>query len=166
MRDFLSISGPLMLAATIVSSTVTADAPQERQAPGTITGIARTVTGLRLQGASVQIREIRLNTVAAQTISGPAGEFRFDGVVPGRYIVEVVDAGKVAGTTSVFTLESGMTLGVDVVAIGSGLLAESGRAGFSFLGLGPAATSAVLGAAGAAAVTAVVSTRTDPSPSR
>jgi hypothetical protein len=155
-----------MLAATIVTSTAVADAPQEKQAPGTITGTARTVTGLRLQGASVQIREIRLDTVAAQTISGPAGEFRFDGVAPGRYIVEVVDAARVVGTTSVFTVESGMTLGVDVVAIGSGLLGEAGRAGFSFLGLGPAATSAVLGAAGAAAVTAVVSTRTDPSPSR
>jgi hypothetical protein len=42
----------------------------------------------------------------------------------------------------------------------------STTAGVSLLGLGPSVTAAVLGAAGAAAVTAVVSTRAEASPSR
>jgi hypothetical protein len=63
---------------------------------------------------------------------------------------------------------SGTTpIAVSVVASGLGVTAASAAGGgFSLFGLGPAATLAVLGAAGAAAVTGVVATKSDASPSK
>jgi hypothetical protein len=68
--------------------------------------------------------------------------------------------------TSPISVEAGMTLTVEVLVVSAGALAESDSAGFNLFGLGPTVSTAVLGAAGATAVTAVVSTRSEASPSR
>jgi hypothetical protein len=53
-----------------------------------------------------------------------------------------------------------------VIALAFGPTAASTAGGFSFLGMGPVTTMTILGAAAAASVTAVVTTRPDASPSR
>jgi len=63
------------------------------------------------------------------------------------------------------TATAGAVQSVSIVAVAGGVLTGSGG-GFSLFGLGPVTSVAVLGAAGAAAVTAVVATTPDASPSR
>ena len=83
------------------------------------------------------------------------------------YIVELADAsGNVLGMSAPFTLGAVKIATVSVVAVAPGAVTTGAGAGFSLFGLGPVSSVAVLGAAGAAAVTAVVATRQDASPSR
>lgn len=167
MRKALSMG--LVLALTAVSYPAGLLASQQsEQQTATLTGTARSTSGQALPAASVQIRNFGVGEIVARVVSGPGGEFVFEGLAPGRYVVEVVDAGKVVGMSSVFRLNAGMSLAMEVVVVSPGALEkeESDRAGFSLFGLGPATSAAVLGAAGAVAVTAVVSTRQEASPSR
>ena len=64
------------------------------------------------------------------------------------------------------SLGAARSVALSVVATAPGAVAAGTSAGFSLFGLGPVSSVAVLGAAGAAAVTAVVATKQDASPSR
>jgi len=166
MRKFLSTGLALALAVASVPAAVLAASQQGGQQPAQLAGTTRSPNGQLLSNATVQIRNFGVGAIVADTTSGPTGEFVFEGLEPGRYIVEVVEAGRIVGMTSPISVEPGMSLTVEVLVVSAGALAGSGGAGFSVLGLGPAVSTAVLGAAGAAAVTAVVSTRSEASPSR
>lgn len=165
MRKFLSMGLVLALVAASAPAVLLAAPPQGGPESASLTGAARSTSGQLLSNASVQIRNYGFGEVIAETTSGLSGEFSFVGLEPGQYIVEVVEAGKVMGMTSPITLAAGTALTVEVTVLSSALASSAG-AGFSLLGLGPSVSTAVLGAAGAAAVTAVVSTSPEASPSR
>lgn len=117
--------------------------------------------------ARVQIRDLKTALIVNSTTSNATGEFSFENLKPGDYIVEVADAsGHVLGMSPPFTLGAARNVTVSVVAVAPGAVTAGTSAGFSLFGLGPVSSVAVLGAAGAAAVTAVVATRQDASPSR
>jgi len=133
----------------------------------TVTGTAYTTTLQPLSGANLQIRNLSTGVKVGSTVSGAKGEFAIEHLLPGSYIAEIVDAsGNLLGMSAPFTLGGSSTVTVAVVAVAEGLITEGRGAGFSLLGLGPVSSLAVVGAAGAAAVTAVVATRQDASPSR
>jgi hypothetical protein len=115
----------------------------------------------------VQIRDLKTAQLVNSTTSSATGEFSFENLKPGNYVVELAEAsGKVLGMSAPFMLGNVPNVTVSVVAVAQGLVTAGGSAGFSIFGLGPVSSLAVLGAASAAAVTAVVATRQDASPSR
>jgi hypothetical protein len=133
----------------------------------TLTGTAYTPTMQPFSNVRVQIRDIKSATVVSSTMSSASGAYSFENLPAGTYIAEIVDASnKVVGMSAPFTLGSVPKVTISVTATAQGAAAAGGSAGFSMLGLGPVSSLAVLGAASAAAVTAVVTTRQDASPSR
>lgn len=165
MRRILSLVLVLSVAAVSLPSYVSAQA----QTPA-LKGTAYSTSLKPLPNVRVQIRSIYTGEVLHSTVSNDRGEFAFGGLsLRDGYIVELIDSsGRIVGMTAPFGLQAGTTLNVSVVdvASSSGTVAAAESAGFSVFGLGPTASLAVLGAAGAAAVTAVVATRQDASPSR
>jgi len=163
MRRFLPMALVMSIAAlgfplNLAGQTVT----------GSVTGTALQPNLQPLANARIQIRSVRTATVVFSTRSGPGGEFLFGPLQPDTYVIEIVDAtGRVVGMTGPTLVGTGTVQNVSVTASAPGTAAGSGKAaGFSILGLGPTTSIAVLGAAGAAAVTAVVATRPNASPSR
>jgi hypothetical protein len=143
----------------------TAPAP----ALSTVSGSALRTDFKPLPAATVRLRQFDGNgAVLASATTGPSGEFAFSGVPAGNYVIELVDfSGKLVGMAPPFVVAGQGPLAVSVMASGLGVTAASAAGGgFSLFGLGPTASLAVLGAAGAVAVTAVVSTKSDASPSR
>jgi hypothetical protein len=164
MRRFLSF-------ALITVVTAAGVPPAALAAEHDSIGVAGTVysSGLQpLSSIAVQIRNFKTGTLVSATRSDASGQYSFPGVQPGTYLVEVVDAsGKVLGMTAPFVLGAAPNVRVSVVAVAQGLATPTaGNSGFSLFGLGPVSSLAVVGAASAAAVTAVVATRPDASPSR
>ena len=163
MRRFLS---------TVVVTVMTmAGAPLgvvgSQQDSITLAGRAFTSSLQVLPNARVQIRDLKTGQVVNSTTSNATGEFSFENLKPGDYIVELADAaGNVQGMSAPFALGAARSARVSVVSVSSGAVTAGKGAGFSLFGLGPVSSVAVLGAAGAAAVTAVVATRPDASPSR
>jgi hypothetical protein len=117
---------------------------------------------------TVRLRRLETGMVVGTATTTENGAYSFDGVRPGRYVLELLDSdGRLLGVTAPFVVGDDDPVAVSIVAGSTGVMATSqGAAGFSLLGLGTVATVAVLGAAGAAAVTGVVATRQDASPSR
>jgi hypothetical protein len=149
-----AVGFPLNLAGQTVAGSLTGTALQPNLQP--------------LSNVRVQIRSVRTATVVFSTRSGPGGEFLFGPLQPDTYVIELVDStGSVVGMTAPTAVGTDTVQHVSVMASAPGTAAGSGqRAGFSILGLGPTTSIAVLGAAGAAAITAVVATRPNASPSR
>lgn len=163
MRRFLSIV--LVTAVAALGAPVGLLAADSTS--GSLTGTAFTVNLKPLPNATVQIRNFQTGNRVSSAISDQDGTFSFSGLEPGTYLVEIVDvSGRVIGMTAPFPIAVGPNSNVSVVATADGLATLSQGGGFSLLGLGPVTSLAVLGAAGAAAVTAVVATRPDASPSR
>src|SRR5262245_41277191 len=163
MRRFLS--------TVLVTIMTTAGAPlgvmASQQDSIALAGRAFTSSLQELPNARVQIRDLKTGELVNSTTSNPTGEFSFDNLKPGDYVVELADAaGHVEGISPPFTRGAARAARVSVVAVSSGAVAAGTGAGFSLFGLGPVSSVAVLGAAGAAAVTAVVATRPDASPSK
>ena len=135
----------------------------------TVSGNALRTDFKPLPGSTVRLRQFDSNgAVVGSVTSGPSGEFAFSGVHPGNYLIELVDFnGKLVGMAPPFVVAGEGPVAVSVIASGLGVTAASAAGGgFSLFGLGPTTSLAVLGAAGAAAVTAVVATQSDASPSR
>jgi hypothetical protein len=163
MRKFLSM--------VLVTAVTAAGVPLGAQVPNgdsiSVIGTAYTVNLQPLPKVNVQIRNLKTGAPVNSMMSGSAGEFAFRDLQPGSYIVEIVDpTGKVLGMTAPFSLGSAPMVNVSVVSVSSGLASSGRTAGFSLFGLGPVSSLAVLGAASAAGVTAVVTTRPNASPSR
>jgi carboxypeptidase family protein len=133
---------------------------------GELTGIARGGHLQPLIDASIQLRSVQTGDVVATTTTNEAGSFSFAALPPGTYIAEIVDAaGKTLGVSAPVTLAAGAPATTSVVAAGVGTTSAA-AGGFQLLGMGPATSITVLGAAAAASVTAVVANRPDASPSR
>jgi hypothetical protein len=138
-------------------------------AGSTVSGSALRTDFKPLPAATVRLRQFDGNgAVLASATTGPSGEFAFSGVPAGNYLIELVDfSGKLVGMAPPFVVAGQGPVVVSVMASGLGVTAASAAGGgFSLFGLGPTASLAVLGAAGAASVTAVVATQSDASPSR
>ncbi|CAN5517924.1 hypothetical protein BH23ACI1_BH23ACI1_13750 [soil metagenome] len=163
MRKFLSMAVVTALAATSTPTVVVAT----ENSSIAVAGTAYSVNMQPLSNAEVQIRDLKSGSRVNTTLSDVSGSYSFKGLRPGTYVVEVVDkSGKVLGMSAPFVLGAAPSVTVSVVAVGQGTATSGEGAGFSFLGMGPVTSLVVVGAAGAAAVTAVVATRPDASPSR
>src|SRR4051794_19155944 len=163
MRKFVS--------TLLVTAVTVAGAPFGMRALAaesvTLTGTAYTSTKQPFANVRVQIRDIKSAQVVSSTTSSASGEYSFENLPAGTYIAEIVDgSNKVLGMSTPFTLGAAPKVTISVTATAQGVASAGGSAGFSMLGLGPVSSLAVLGAASAAAVTAVVTTRQDASPSR
>ena len=174
-RTIASIAIALMTApslqplagAQLPGTPVTTGTQPAPSAGTTISGTALRTDLRPLPAATVRLRQFDTTSIVGSVTAGPSGEFAFPPVQAGNYMLELLDfSGRVIGTVPPFAV-SGTPITVSVVASGSGVKAAAAAVGgFSLFGLGPAATLAVLGAAGAVAVTAVVSTKADASPSK
>lgn len=163
MRRLLAVALAVSLVATGLTSTLFA-AGQGQVA--NLTGRALSVDQQGLANTMVRLRSVTTGQLLRVTTSTQGGAYSFPAVDPDTYIIELVDrTGRILGTTEPFRVEPNTAPTMSVVATSTNALASSSSAGFSFLGLGPTMTTVVLGAAGAAAITGVVSTRPEASPS-
>jgi hypothetical protein len=158
----LALALAVSLVSTGLSSTVLAAGEQIV----TITGRALSTDQNGLANSMVRLRSVTSGQVMRVTTSAQGGSYSFPAVAPDTYVIELVDrSGRMLGTTEPFVVEANTAPAVSVVATSTGALTSAGSAGFSFLGLGPAMSTVVLGAAGAAAITGVVAMRPEASPS-
>jgi hypothetical protein len=163
MRRIIALGLTGVLLVTALSSSAFAGA----QSGGGVTGVARGRQMQSLSSVKVQIRTVGTGQIVGTTTTSEGGAFSFAGLPPGDYVSEVIDAaGKVQGVSSPFAVSPGGTATTSVVALSYGASAAASSGGFSFLGMGPVTSMTVLGAAAAASVAAVASTRPDASPSR
>jgi hypothetical protein len=125
------------------------------QTPAMLNSVASPSTPLSTY--RVQVRTAHEGGLAASTAGTQAGQFAFNNLEPGRYIVELVDsAGKVAGLSAALSVSAGSTVTVTVGGTAADALA-SNRA--PKLELGPLASVAVAGASSDRATTNVLATR-------
>jgi hypothetical protein len=144
----------------IVAVAITGSASLLAQAQGALSGVAQSSDKAPLPNFRIQVRNANTGELKGSTTSNQAGQFLFASLDPGYYVVELVDAaGKVVGLSPALLVSSGSTVTVTVGATAAGALSNGTGGGLSLLGLGPLASVAVVGAASAAAVTAVVATR-------
>ncbi len=138
------------------------------QQSGSLNGVAQGANKATLPNYTVQVRHAGTGQIAATTTSTQTGTFSFAGLQPGNYVVEIVDmAGKVVGLSPSVAVGAGAAVSVTVTASAAGAIAGAAGGGFGLLGLGTAASVAVIGAAGAAtAIVAVQATNGTASPSR
>jgi Carboxypeptidase regulatory-like domain len=149
------------------SQELSQGAPSAEPAGITVTGTALRTDLAPLPSATVRLRHFdSASSVVVRATTGRSGEFAFAGVLPGNYLLELVDSsGRLVGMAPPFAVTDNGPVAVSIVASGSDAEAST-EGGFRLFGLGPAATAAVLGAASAVAVTAVVATKPTASPSR
>jgi hypothetical protein len=162
MRKVLS-AGLIVLMSAAGAPSALAAAAQETT---TISGTARGPNLQALKNVRVQIRNATTGGVAGSTVTTETGEFLVSNVPSGSYFVEVLDdANHLLGISSPIFAGPGATATASVMALAPGS-AAAGGSGFSIFGLGPVTSMTILGAASAAAITGVVATRPDASPSR
>jgi hypothetical protein len=156
--------GWLVLALSL-GLAVTADAAQ---AGGKISGTVRDAQGQMLPNAKLQLRNIDTGRIVAATRAGGEGNYEFTGVLPGNYVVEIVDdSDRVIGLSAATPLgASGAIAELLVIVSSTGAMAGAAAAG----GLGAffASTGGILLLVGiGAGVTAgVIAAANDASPSR
>jgi hypothetical protein len=84
-----------------------------------ITGTVLDLDDQAMPGAHLRLRNVTSGRIVATTRGNEDGEFRFDGVMPGKYLVEIVDEnGNIRGVSQTFTLKAGET--VSAVVRGGG----------------------------------------------
>src|SRR5687767_4551752 len=152
---FMRKSFAVVMVAILVMS---GSASMFAQAQGALSGVAQGADKAPLQNFRVHVRNANTGELSGSTTSNQAGQFSFAALKPGNYVVEIVDAaGKVVGLSPSIGVGAGATVTVTVGATAASALAAGTGGGLSLLGLGPLASVAVAGAAGA--VTAVIATR-------
>ena len=162
MRSVLAVALAVSLVSSSLASTVLAAGQQIL----TITGRALSADQQGLANTMVRLRSVTTGQLLRVTTSAQGGSYSFPAIAPDTYIIELVDrSGRMLGTTAPFVVEANTAPVVSVVATSTSALTSAGSAGFGFLGLGPAMSAVVLGAAGAAAITGVVAMRPEASPS-
>jgi hypothetical protein len=169
MRRILSIGLTVALAVTgLQPGLLAAGQLDQAEQTATLTGRALRTDLQAFPNATVRLRSVTTGELLRATTSSATGDYSFPAIPAGNYVVELVDStGRIVGMTAPFRVEGATAPTMSIVATtSSAAMASSASAGVSLLGLGPSVTAAVLGAAGAAAVTAVVSTRSEASPSR
>jgi hypothetical protein len=162
MRKVLS-AGLIVLMSAAGAPSALAAAAQET---ATISGIARGPNLQALKTVRVQLRNATTGDVAGSTVTTETGEFSVPNLPSGSYFIEVLDAANhILGISAPVFAGPGATASASVMALAPGT-AAAGGSGFSIFGLGPVTSMTILGAASAAAITGVVATRPDASPSR
>jgi len=131
-------------------------------AAGTVSGAAMNTDGVSLAFQTAQVRNLESRLVAGSSKTDGLGHFTFSGLEPGIYVVELLEAGSVVGTSGAVVLskERMMVAGVEARAQTGQPAAISGNFWTSTLGI------VVASAAIAGVVAAVVITKNDASPSR
>lgn len=152
----------IVLSILLVFSAV----PVVSAAPaGHINGTAFTQSGQRLGAQLARVRSLDAGYVAGVTTTNGSGEFSFNGLSAGSYIVELVSNGYVVGSSApvVLTQRDTTAEGVTVTAV-SAAQAQAGVLAGSFW------TSTIgiitIAAITAGVVTAVVVAKREASPSR
>jgi hypothetical protein len=157
-----------ILVGLAIAALVTPSALASPQGTGRIEGIAKDASQRPIAGVIVSCRNAATGQAAGSQQTSSSGTFSITGLLPGTYIVEVVDRdGKIVGVSPVLTLTPGsMTAaGVSIAATAAGSVDSAPGGPRSFLkstkGL------VILGGIGAAAVAGVVvATRADASAAR
>jgi hypothetical protein len=144
---------------------VAADRGNEMTAPASISGTAATSDRHPLAQHAVRLRDLDRGVISVTSETGAGGQYTFTSVLPGRYLVEVVDGtGAVLGTSSALSIEAGAVLtGIHVSAV-SGSATARNTADRNFF----KSTSGLvlLAAAGAGVVATTAAVRKDASPTR
>lgn len=154
------------------------------QSNGLISGLA-SVDGKPLPSVTVRLRNVDNGRLIGNTVANAAGEFSFNGLAVGNYVVEMVAAnGTIFGTSVgvVLTEAAMVSTNVSVGASAAALAAAGGTgaaAGAAGAVLGATTAAAGTGAAGLSATviavsavgvtlgtTAIVAVANDASPSR
>lgn len=160
LRNVLSIVLSILLVFSAVPLVSAAGA-----AAGQIDGTALTKSGQRLGTQLARVRSLDTGHVAGVTTTNGSGEFSFNSLSAGSYIVELVSSGYVVGTSAPLVLSArDMTAEGVTVTAGSAAQAQAGILAGSFW------TSMIgiitIAAITAGVITAVVVTKDDASPSR
>lgn len=145
MKRILSLT--IVLALSVLGVSMTAQQPG-----GTIEGIAKDSCEKVLSGVKVQLRNVDTGAVTNSVRAGQDGGYSFADIVPGAYVVEIVDDnGKTIGVSASIGLTQGAVV-TGVVPVGSAACAAA-AGGVFFLST---AGLLILGAAAAATAAAVV----------
>jgi hypothetical protein len=151
----------------LVLTLVLAGAAAADQA-GKISGTVRDAQGQPLPNVKLQLRNVDTGQVVSTTRAGADAAYEFAGILPGNYLVEIVDdSGKVVGLSAATALAAnGAITGLTVALSSSGALAGAAAAG----GLGAFFTSTggilLLVGIGAGVTAGVIAATNDASPSR
>ena len=157
----------VVLFVLVIAGMVASAAPQ---GTGKIEGIARDQNQQPLAGVTVQCRNTATGQIVGTQQTSSAGAFSFTGLLPGTYVVELVDRdGKIIGVSSALTLSAPNTmtlLGVIVTATAQGSVGPVVVGGFGAW-LTSTTGLLVLGGLGAATIVGVIiATKGDASPSK
>lgn len=160
MGNVLSIVLSILLVFSAVPVVSAADA-----AAGQINGAAFTRSGQRLGTQLARVRSLDAGSVAGVTTTNGSGEFSFNGLSAGSYIVELVSNGYVVGSSApvVLTQRDMTAEGVTVTAV-SAAQAQAGVLAGSFWTstVGIITIAAITGGV----ITAVVVAKKEASPSQ
>jgi len=137
----------IVLTLGLVSVNVIAARPGQTASAASVTGAASDVNGHVLSNASVQLRNVSTGQLVGSATTNAAGQFSFDHLPPGSYVVEVLNAaGQIVGTSGSVVVTAGAAVtGVSVSASAATKAAGAGGFGSHHVGL-------ILGAAAAAGV--------------
>jgi hypothetical protein len=168
MRKTCAVVLMLAVAVAAIPAKLYAAVKGGGQQSGSINGVARDANKATLPNYTVNVRNATTGALVNSTTSSQTGTFTFAALEPGNYMVEIVDAtGRVVGLSSSVGVAAGSSVAVTVTASTAGAIATATGGGFGLLGLGTAASVAVIGAAGAAtALVAVQATTNNASPSK
>ncbi len=101
-------------------------------ATGQVSGTARNAAGESMPNTAARLRDVRTGRLTGQSVNTTTGQFNFGGLIPGSYIVEVVNAaGQVLATSVTISLRPGamMATGVSVTAPAVTAAAAAGSGG-------------------------------------
>ena len=145
-----------------------AQAAAQTPATGQVSGIARAANGKSLANYTARLRDTRSGQIVRSVTTGTNGQFSLEGLAPGDYLVEVVDAtGKLVGVSSPISLTTSALVvsNVSVGAASSAAAAGAAAAGHGLVSF--FSSTAIIAAAAASGVTAAVIAATgSASPSR
>ena len=153
----LSLQTSALFASQLVVARAQASGPQAVQGAA-ISGIAVNPIGEPLENVTVQVRDLLTGQIAKSTVTSAGGHYSIVGLNQGNYVLEIVEGGRVVGTSGFISIGAGTTLTIAPVVASTGLAAAA--AGSTAL-----AVTMVAVAAGVAGVLAPAARETA-SPSR
>jgi hypothetical protein len=157
-------------ALGVIASTQLSAASGQTAAVGALSGTVSSSSGQAIPNAVVQLRNLTSGQMTGTTASSGLGYFSFNGLIPGNYAVEVLNAsGQIVGTSAAVSVPAGIavtgvgvTASAAVAAAGGGVgaravpaPAKAGRGASKAAII--AATAAAAGVAGAAYATSAAS---------
>jgi hypothetical protein len=103
--------GPGLIASQMAAPAPAKPASITVPSQGSVVGAAWNADSTGIPGARLRLRNISSGKIVAAATADDQGQFRFDKVPAGAYVIELVDeAGKVLALGHMFSLASGETL--------------------------------------------------------